>query len=248
MYCKFICVLLLGSGVFIGAVQLPPEITKCKKSDSECMSKSIVQALQFFKNGNKELGFPKLQPFYLEKLEIEADPGKSVKLNQHYEKIYLHGMTNAEVKQFSLKDDGKTCKWEMIVYSPGTRMDADYKLTGQVLLFPINGYGRCNVTMQGISNKHSAECEHFTKKGKQHMRLKNYKMDMSVESCHFDFPNIIPGNEKISAELGKTVNENSLEIFKDVKGGFEEILSRLHESGANSIFAKIPEDELFLAE
>lgn len=79
------------------------------------------------------------------------------------------------------------------------------------------------------------------------MKLLDYKLSMSPQSCYFDFPNIIPGNEQISKEVGKTVNENSLEIFKDVKGGFEEMLSRLHERSANNVFAKIPEDELFLS-
>lgn len=79
------------------------------------------------------------------------------------------------------------------------------------------------------------------------MKLSDYKLSMTPQSCYFDFSNIIPGNEQISKEVGKTVNENSLEIFKDVKGGFEKMLSRLHENAANSVFAKIPEDELFLS-
>ncbi|CAG9767766.1 unnamed protein product [Ceutorhynchus assimilis] len=240
-------ILLSASDVF-GAVQLPPEITKCRKSDSQCMEKSIKETLMLFKDGYKDLGFPPLNPFHVEKLEITADPGKSVKLNQKYEDVWMHGMVDIDVKSFKLTDDGKKCIWELEVYSFGTRMDADYTLTGQVLVFPINGHGRCNVTMKGITNKHTAECEHYMKKGKSHMRLKNYKMNMSVEKCYFDFPNIIPGNEQISKEVGKTVNENSQEIFQDVKGGFEEVLARLHENGANSVFSKIPEDELFLPE
>lgn len=98
----------------------------------------------------------------------------------------------------------------------------------------------------GIKNKHTADCEHFMKKGKSHLRLKNYAMNMSVQECYFDFPNMIPGNEQISNELGKTINENSMEIFQDVKGGFEQLLSKVYENGANSVFSKIPEDELFL--
>lgn len=41
-----------------------------------------------------------LEPFRVEKLEIAADPGKSVKLEQKYEDVYMYGMLDATVKQF----------------------------------------------------------------------------------------------------------------------------------------------------
>ncbi|KAL1502075.1 hypothetical protein ABEB36_007274 [Hypothenemus hampei] len=230
------------------AVKWPSAITKCKKSDSDCMEKSIVDTLEFIKNGYREWGFQRIEPFYIEKLELIADPSKSVRLDQTYEHIYMHGMLNPVVKNFKLTDDGKNCKWEMEIHSPQTRMEADYVLSGQLLVFPINGNGKCNVTLTGMTNVHTAKCEKYESKGKSYLRLKDYKLNMNVEKCYFDFENIIPGNEKISQEVGKTINENSLEIFKDVKGGFEQLWARLHENAANQVFSKIPEDELFLPE
>ncbi|XP_066255610.1 protein takeout-like [Euwallacea similis] len=233
------------------AVHLPPEIEKCSKSDPnfiECMKRTIRDTLVFLKNGNKELGFSTIDPFYVEKLELIADSKTSVKLNQKYEHIYMYGFTTSEIRKFSLDYGvpGKTpCKWEIEIYTPASRMEADYELNGQVLLFPINGKGRCNVTLERLLNKHVAQCELYTKKEKTHLRLKDYTIEMTAESCHFDFPNLIPGNEQISKEVSKTVNENSLEIFKDVKNGFEQMLSSLHQNAANNVFSKIPEEELF---
>lgn len=150
------------------------------------MSQSIPQALQLFKDGNtkwvkwicskfafflgfRELGFPKLEPFYVEKLELSADSEKSVRLNQKYEHVYLYGITNTKINKFKLideryfslfflnfflfvrmTDDGTNCLWEMELFSPSTRMEADYELTGQVLVFPINGHGKCNVTISEL--------------------------------------------------------------------------------------------------
>ncbi|XP_076255913.1 protein takeout-like [Rhynchophorus ferrugineus] len=233
----------------VSSVQLPKEIQKCDRTApdfNECMIKSINDALQLFKGGSKEFGFPVLSPFYIERLEIKGDPGKSFTLNQKYDNLIMHGMTGSTVSSFNLIDNENQCLWELEVHTVQTRMEADYSMSGQILIFPINGHGKCNVTISGIVNKHRADCEHYMKKGKRHLRLKNYSMDMSAKECHFDFPNMVPGNEQISREVEKTVNENSQEVFQDVKHGFEEVLSRLHENGANSVFSKIPEDELFL--
>ncbi|ERL92115.1 hypothetical protein D910_09435 [Dendroctonus ponderosae] len=187
--------------VLVSSLHLPPQITKCRKTDAICMSKSITDALLFFANGSEEFGFPKFEPFYVELLEITGDPDKSATLSQRYDNVFMHGMTDTQVKHFRLQDDEQTCKWEIDTYTPITRMNADYSLSGQILVFPINGHGKCNVTMR---------------------------------------------NEQISREVEKTVNENALEIFKEVKGGFEQVFSKLYKNTANSLFSKIPEDELFL--
>ncbi|ERL92114.1 hypothetical protein D910_09435 [Dendroctonus ponderosae] len=221
--------------VLVSSLHLPPQITKCRKTDAICMSKSITDALLFFANGSEEFGFPKFEPFYVELLEITGDPDKSATLSQRYDNVFMHGMTDTQVKHFRLQDDEQTCKWEIDTYTPITRMNADYSLSGQILVFPINGHGKCNVTM-------SAYFQSFERKNLSKIHV----MNMSVESCQFDFPNIIPGNEQISREVEKTVNENALEIFKEVKGGFEQVFSKLYKNTANSLFSKIPEDELFL--
>ncbi|XP_066144970.1 protein takeout-like [Euwallacea fornicatus] len=250
MFLKYQCLVIVIFGVCV-AVHLPPEIKVCLKSDpnfEECMKKSIGSTLKFLKDGNKELGFPIIEPFYVEKLELVADPKKSVKLSQQYEHIYMHGFTNSEVTKFNLNFGipGKSaCEWKMEIYTPISRMEANYKLTGQILLFPINGHGKCNVTLINLRNQHSAQCETYTKKGKTYLRLTRYTINMKADNCHFDFPNIIPGNEQISKEVGKIVNENSLEIFQDVKSGFEQMLSKLHKDAANNILTKFPEEELF---
>ncbi|ENN71664.1 hypothetical protein YQE_11762, partial [Dendroctonus ponderosae] len=157
--------------VLVSSLQLPPQITKCRKTDAICMSKGITDALLFFANGSEEFGFPKFEPFYVELLEITGDPDKSATLSQRYDNVFMHGMTDTQVKHFRLQDDEQTCKWEIDTYTPITRMNADYSLSGQILVFPINGHGKCNVTMNGIKNKQKAECEHYTRKGKTYLRF-----------------------------------------------------------------------------
>lgn len=247
-YLSVVSIIVLGFGNTCGA-RLPSEIQKCSRSDPEfdsCMAKTMTDALSFFKGGSKDLGIPAVEPFQIEKMEMQTAEGKSISLNQVYENVNIHGLSTSKVEKFNGKVNDKTCFWEMDVSTPMTRMEADYELTGQVLVFPINGQGKCNVTLYDILNKHTIHCETYQKKGTLHLRFTDYKMEMSVKKCNFDFHNIFPGNEQISQEVSKTLNENSLDIFQEVKSGFEEVFAAVHKNAANSVFAKIPMDELFL--
>ncbi|XP_060533535.1 uncharacterized protein LOC132706295 [Cylas formicarius] len=231
------------------AANLPPEIQKCKLGTpdfEECMKKSIDFAGHFFKNGSAEFGLPRIDPFFVDKMEIQGDPSKSVRLNQKFENVALTGLLDSKIKYFKyIPDEGK-CVWELDVFTPATHMIADFEMTGQILLFPINGHGKCTVDLFNVTNEHRAQCEHYSKKGKTFLRLKNYSMKMHVGNCRFVFPNLMPGNEQISKEIQKVIDENSLEIFNDVKSGFEKLLSSLHERASNGMFSRVPEDELFL--
>ncbi|KAJ8930586.1 hypothetical protein NQ314_016598 [Rhamnusium bicolor] len=71
-------------------------------------------------------------------------------------------------------------------------------------------------------------------------------MDMKPEKVEYEFENIFPGSKQISDEILKTINENSLDIFNDVKAGFEEIFSLLYLKYTNSVFSKIPLKDVFL--
>lgn len=232
------------------AVQIPAEIQKCSLSDSQfdlCMAKSITKAMKVFRDGSREFGIPPMEPLELEKLDIQTEPGNSVALNQFYKNVKLSGLSDSKILKFGSKPVPNACpSWDIEGYTPMTRMEADYSLTGQILVFPLNGHGKCNVTLYNITNHQKANCEQYTKNGKSYIRLKNYSMNMTVEKCVFHFENLFPGNEQISNEIEKTINENFMDIFREVKHGFEEVFSTLHQDAANNVFSKVPVDDLYL--
>lgn len=90
------------------------------------------------------------------------------------------------------------------------------------------------------------KCEKYYKKGKRHIKLTEYKIDMNPKNVVYHFDDVLPENARISSAITNTVNENPLEIFGDVKPSFEKVWAELHLAMANQVFAKIPVDEIFL--
>ncbi|KAJ8930588.1 hypothetical protein NQ314_016600, partial [Rhamnusium bicolor] len=95
---------------------------------------------------NKELGLPQLEPLYIEQLEIKGQPGRSVTLQQKYRNIRIHGLTVSDLTKYFTIDLDKECKWETEALTPMVKMEADYEIEGQLLVFPINARGKCTIT------------------------------------------------------------------------------------------------------
>lgn len=93
---------------------------------------------------------------------------------------------------------------------------------------------------------HKINCEKIPKKGKTYLKIVSYKVNMNPKEVHYDYDNVFPENEQVEKEIIKTMNENALSIFNDVKSGFEEVFATLYKNLINRVFSKISQEELFL--
>ncbi|CAH1118477.1 unnamed protein product [Phaedon cochleariae] len=240
-------IILFFCFTFAMGMNVPEGIPICHKSDpnlGDCMAKSIETSLKFLAQGNKELGLPVLEPMFVKDMEIGGSTGKSVSLQQKYHNVKVHGMTNSKIKVLNI-DLEKGCSWRMNISSPTIRLEGEYEMQGQVLVFPMNAKGKCNVTQYNLHNVHTVTCERYTKKGQTYMRLTNYTLDMKLEDIHYEFTDLFPGNQQISDEILKTLNDNGLAIFNEIKAGFESVFGYMEMQTHNNIMSKFTEDQLF---
>ncbi|KAJ3651211.1 hypothetical protein Zmor_017262 [Zophobas morio] len=125
-------------------------------------------------------------------------------------------------------------------------MEADYKMTGKLLLFPINGKGKCNNTVYEYEGVYNIKCEKYTKKDQKHIRVTDFTLNLKPKRVVFGFENLVDGNEQLSNEVLKTINENSEQVYADVAPAFNEAIGKYEKEVFNRVFSRVPEDELFL--
>lgn len=89
-------------------------------------------------------------------------------------------------------------------------------------------------------------CEKYQKNNQTHLRVTEYTMEMKTKKMIYYFTNLFPGNEQISSEILKTINDNPLTLFNEMKNVFEGAFSKIHSDMANRVYSKIPMDELYL--
>ncbi|CAH0550787.1 unnamed protein product [Brassicogethes aeneus] len=142
---------------FVSSAKLPPNVKLCSKKDQNflrCVEKNMMLAIKEFGPGSPDLGVPRLEPFFIEKLEIHGSQTGSVRLDQNYHNVSIYGFSISTIS--NLRIDHDKCRWEFDSVAPNIRMESDYALNGQLLVFPINGHGKSNVTME-IDIKGSSE-------------------------------------------------------------------------------------------
>ncbi|KAJ3651205.1 hypothetical protein Zmor_017257 [Zophobas morio] len=235
--------------VCVSGKSLPPEIQKCRKFDpklGECLAEKVGDALHKFKQGNKELGIVPLEPLVVPKLEFGNSGGGSVAIKHEYENLKLFGISTFTSYDSEANFSDANCYWRFKSHAEVVRMEADYKMSGQLLLFPINGHGKCNTTLYECEAVYDTKCEKYAKKNQKHIRVTDFILKIKPKRIVFDYENLIDGNEQLSNEVLKTVNENSEQVYADVGPVFDEAIARIEKEIVNQVFSRVPEDELFL--
>ncbi|KAJ3651204.1 hypothetical protein Zmor_017256 [Zophobas morio] len=228
---------------------LPPYIEKCSKSDpnlNKCLDRRATDAAVKLRDGNKDLGIVPLEPFIITKVDLGNVTSGAVSIHQIYENMKLFGMTNSTMTDSDANFSGDQCYWKYTCLTPAVRMESDYSMKGRLLLFPINGYGKCTNYLYDIEGRYEATCERYTKKNKTFFRVSDFKFQMKPKRIVFDFENIIDGNEQLSKEVVKTLNENAESVYEDVGPAFNEVMGTVWKQTLNQVFNRVPEEELFL--
>lgn len=107
-----------------------PEFTKCS-------TESIRGLFANTFNGNYKIaGLDSIDPLLLDKIKVLQGGGGPVSLNASLTNVKLFGFKNTEVieNQVSAED----YSWITVFKVPKMRLEADYRMKGQILIIPLN--------------------------------------------------------------------------------------------------------------
>lgn len=119
-------------------------------------------------------------------------------------------------------------------------------MDGQVLILPIKGNGKSNITMVDLKTKHDQRGEIFEKDGEKYFRIKEYKIKFEPRLVMMNFTNLFNGDKQLGNNMNSFLNENWQVVFDELKSGYEESFSKVFKSFANQLFTQVPVDKIFL--
>lgn len=123
---------------------------------------------------------------------------------------------------------------------------ADYNMDGRILLLPIVGHGKCNITISGLVTKHELIGMPVMKKNDMYMELKEYKIKFEPTSMKFYFQNLFNGDKVLGETMNKFLNENWQTVFMELRSGYEQTFGHIFKEISNNIFGKVPMNKIFL--
>ncbi|KAK9300029.1 hypothetical protein QLX08_007146 [Tetragonisca angustula] len=231
------------------AAELPKNWEVCSRSlpeeeFSKCLDKAARDAVVSLAGGLKSFKIFPVEPLLVDSVKIGGSQG-SVNLKQEYKNIKLYGLTkDLEIHNHHLELDNG-CLLTSDSFNPQVDFVADYRLDGKVLLLPVKGSGKSNVTMYGLKSHNELACEKYEKNGETYLKIKKYSVTFSPDKVKLNFDNLFDGDKVIGTQLNTFMNENADLLFKELQGPYEETFSQVFTKLSNEVFSRVPMDKIF---
>ncbi|XP_029669800.1 protein takeout [Formica exsecta] len=244
---KTIVIFLFAVVATTTTLELPSNFKVCKRSDPkvlDCVADAVKDAIISMAKGLKSFKILPLEPLAISSVKIGESQG-AVSIEQEYRNIKLHGLTKG-LQLYNYQIDWDNLIFRSETFTPQVDFVADYKLEGKVLLLPVQGEGRSNITMYNLTTKHEIHFEKFQKDGETYMRAVKYSIKLFSKHKTLRFDNLFNGNTFLGEEMNKFLNTNGDLLFKELQASYEETFSLVFIKITNDIFTRVPMNKIFM--
>jgi hypothetical protein len=210
------------------------------------LSKSVEGALRFFKDGNELLQIPSTDPLMVDSIEADHAGGNSnFNLKSSLKNISITGLTSStKISRTAVKFDKKFgIKLEAKIARLG--IECDYKMNGQILVLPIKGIGKANVSLSDLTVLFDVRGDFFVKDNETYINATSMKVKITPKKANYFFENIFNGDAALSANINSFMNENWEVVASTLLPGYEPKLALKLIDIANRVFNEIPAKMLF---
>lgn len=122
----------------------------------------------------------------------------------------------------------------------------DYTMNGRVLVLPIVGNGKSNITMIELKTTHDLYGELYERDGEKYLRFNEYKLKFDPKLVKINFSNLFNGEKGLADNMNKFLNENWVVVFDELKNGYEMAFAKVFKQVTNKLFSQVPVDKIFL--
>lgn len=197
------------------------------------------------KIGDEKFGIPKLEPFTIKKIDSETIGGiPNFHLKSSLKNAEIHGLTSGKIlrtatkfnKSYAIKLESEIDKIDII---------GNYTMTGKILVLPINGEGKCKITLKNTLIRAESYGNYITKDGETYIDIKDFKMKITPKKVIFNFENLFKNDKKLSDTINTVMNEQWKLVTENLLPGYEANFGSYFIEVANKIFHNVPFNKIY---
>ncbi|BES90528.1 JHBP [Nesidiocoris tenuis] len=238
-------ILLLGAFIEfrLANAALPSGWKSCKRSDSDrsnCLKEAAQHAvLSIANNGNKKYGVFPADPLRFEKIDVDQSSGP-VNIKLAFSNLDVIGLKKVQIENISWTRN------EMILNAtvPKLTVYGDYDIKGRVLVLPIVGQGKSNITIHETRVHTKWLLPENAKGDKKYFRTEKLGLSIHGSKVTFHFTNLFNGDKRLGDNMNKFLNENWALIWEEVQPAIQGSFGEAVKEISNRIFSKIPSREI----
>lgn len=232
------------------ALELPSNFKVCHKQPepkyTKCLNEAVEVAASILVNGLKNLKILPIDPLQINRVKFgdQTSTKQSVSLEQEYRDIKITGISKGLKIDTELMDvDNKN----MIIFnsnSPQIIIAGNYKINGKILVLPVYGQGKYNITFKETLAKHKIYIEKYEKNGEIYMRVTKYHINLRPKFVTLQYDNLFNGDPELGMQINKFINENSDIVLQEFQDSLGEVIAAAFMQIANKIVTRVPLNKL----
>jgi hypothetical protein len=197
-----------------------------------------------YKGGIPAINLPKIDPLRIPSIELAKDNGGPVSTVLKLNDVDLFGMSKATMTSISGYTERPT-ETVTTLKIPKIVLRGKYKIRGRILVLPIKGDGKTNMTLENLSIKMVAKTKLETRDGEEYLQFKKLTMSMTHGRVRFYFENLF-GDPQFSDSMNAFMNENYEVIMREKKAVIEEAFGKVFLKAFNDVYSSMPYREMYV--
>lgn len=136
-------------------------------------------------------------------------------------------------------------KKEIVFKSSQLALTGDYSISGRVLILPIQGVGKCNLTLKNPEGTIRMTLKKIERNGKEYAQIDKFKFTFTTTRFYMYLGNLYNGDKALGDNTNLFLNANWEDILNEMKPNISKSFGQVFEQIINSVFSKIPFKYLF---
>nr|XP_004923017.2 uncharacterized protein LOC101744925 [Bombyx mori] len=246
MLCIFllICAISLCEGdnnfINFGGFICPRE----EKALGKCLKDALNEYIPKLATGLPEYGVPPSEPLIVPSISIQQSTGP-ITVTSSYSDVTVRGPSKMRIKDVQVNSVHRRVVAKL--YIPELKMKGNYKLSGQLLMLPMNGegqftakYGDIDATVTIILGREPRP------NSVDALTCDQLDVNFHVGYASMQLENLFGGDGELSKAMNKFLNENWKKLSEELQVPMEEALRDFLKPLADHAFATLNADDILL--
>ncbi|CAH1156228.1 unnamed protein product [Phaedon cochleariae] len=244
MPCLFLIVFVSCYSLSEAKIFSQSYIIPCHKDDpnlNACAMKHAKLAIPHLLDaGDRKYGIPKLKPLELDMINLES--GGNMKLSLSNVKMF--GLDSVNLEKVRIDLPNKAFHFDF--KAGNIDILGHYDLIGNILSFPLNGNGECNMTAGNVDIRFNLTYDLIEKNSETYMDLNDNNIDIETNEFHFQFDNLFNGNEELGRNINRILNEEWKTLYTEFKPAVTKTISTVAGTIIKRMFGRVPYHMIFI--
>lgn len=194
--------------------------------------------------GYPAINLANLDPMFFGDMHLKQNPSSPVSIELTVFDSNAYGVAGMRISKVEGLGKDPRGPHSLTFKSPFTSLVGDYEISGKILILPIRGTGRSNITLVEPTYFMSFNGKPVEKDGKIYMKPEDFVMKLKVNGMICDFENLF--NDKVlSDNMNNFLNENWKDIFDELRDSVIEAMSVPIKNVIIEVMEATPYEELF---